>query len=65
MKIAIIDSGIHPGHPHVGDIAGGVEMLSNVPVALSPPLARALVAASQSRTLGGRAKPIRFQSPLR
>jgi subtilisin family serine protease len=26
MKIAIIDSGIHPGHPHVGDIAGGVEI---------------------------------------
>ena len=24
MKIAIIDSGIHPGHPHVGAIAGGV-----------------------------------------
>jgi len=24
MKIAIIDSGIHPGHPHVGNIAGGV-----------------------------------------
>jgi subtilisin family serine protease len=24
MKIAIIDSGIHPGHPHVGEIAGGV-----------------------------------------
>ena len=26
MKIAIIDSGIHPGHPHVGGIAGGVEI---------------------------------------
>ncbi len=25
MKIAIIDSGIHAGHPHVGDIAGSVE----------------------------------------
>jgi len=24
MKIAIIDSGIHPGHPHVGEIAGAV-----------------------------------------
>ncbi len=24
MKIAIIDSGIHPGHPHVGGIAGAV-----------------------------------------
>jgi hypothetical protein len=24
MKIAIIDSGIHPGHPHVGEVAGGV-----------------------------------------
>jgi hypothetical protein len=24
MKIAIIDSGIHLGHPHVGEIAGGV-----------------------------------------
>jgi Subtilase family len=26
VKIAIIDSGIHPGHPHVGEIAGGVEI---------------------------------------
>lgn len=26
MKIAIIDSGIHPGHPHVGEIAGAVEI---------------------------------------
>jgi subtilisin family serine protease len=26
MKIAIIDSGIHAGHPHVGDIAGAVEV---------------------------------------
>jgi subtilisin family serine protease len=26
MKIAIIDSGIHAGHPHVGDIAGAVEI---------------------------------------
>jgi hypothetical protein len=25
MKIAIIDSGIHAGHPHAGDIAGGVD----------------------------------------
>ncbi|HXK05123.1 MAG TPA: S8 family serine peptidase [Verrucomicrobiae bacterium] len=24
MKIAIVDSGIHPGHPHVGEVAGGV-----------------------------------------
>lgn len=32
-------------------IAGGVEMLSNVPIALSPPLARALVSASQSRSM--------------
>jgi hypothetical protein len=26
MKIAIIDSGIHYGHPHVGKIAGGVQI---------------------------------------
>jgi hypothetical protein len=26
MKIAIIDSGIHPGHPHIGEIAGAVGM---------------------------------------
>src|SRR5262249_1502598 len=32
-------------------IAGGVEMLSNVPIALSPPLARALVAATQARSI--------------
>jgi hypothetical protein len=24
MKIAIIDSGVHPAHPHVGGVAGGV-----------------------------------------
>src|SRR5215210_2489760 len=35
-------------------IAGGVEMLSNVPISLSPPLARALVGASQARSLGDR-----------
>jgi acetyl-CoA acyltransferase len=35
-------------------IAGGVEMLSNIPIALSPPLSRALVAASQARSMGGR-----------
>lgn len=26
MKIAIIDSGIHPGHPHVGEVAGFVRI---------------------------------------
>jgi Subtilase family len=26
MKIAIIDSGIHPGHPHVGEVAGAVQI---------------------------------------
>src|SRR6185369_2820774 len=35
-------------------IAGGAEMLSNVPIALSPPLARALVSASQARSTGAR-----------
>src|SRR5438874_10216246 len=35
-------------------IAGGVEMLSNVPISLSPSLARALVGASQAKTLGAR-----------
>ncbi len=38
-------------------VAGGAEMLSNVPITLSPPLARALVAASQARSL-----PTRLQS---
>jgi acetyl-CoA acyltransferase len=32
-------------------IAGGAEMLSNVPIALSPPFARALVSASRSRSM--------------
>lgn len=35
-------------------IAGGVEVLSNVPISLSPPLARTLVSASQARSLGAR-----------
>ncbi len=29
MRIAIIDSGIHAGHPHVGAIAGAVEITSS------------------------------------
>jgi acetyl-CoA acyltransferase len=40
-------------------VAGGVEMLSNVPIALSPPLARALVAAAQAKSLGARLKGFR------
>ncbi len=40
-------------------VAGGVEMLSNVPIALSPPLARALVSASQARSLGARVQSFR------
>jgi acetyl-CoA acyltransferase len=40
-------------------VAGGVEMLSNVPIALSPPLARALVGASQARSIGGRIQSFR------
>jgi acetyl-CoA acyltransferase len=35
-------------------IAGGVEVLSNVPIALSAPLARALVSASQAHSLRAR-----------
>src|SRR5207253_8147380 len=35
-------------------IAGGVEMLSNVPISLSPPLARSLVSFSQAKGVGGR-----------
>jgi hypothetical protein len=34
MRIAIIDSGIHPGHPHVGEIAGAVEI---TPAGEGPP----------------------------
>jgi acetyl-CoA acyltransferase len=40
-------------------IAGGVEMLSNVPISLSPPLARALIGASQSRSMGGKLNSLR------
>src|SRR5207237_2499996 len=40
-------------------IAGGVEMLSNVPIALSPPLARALVGASQAKSVGSRLQSFR------
>lgn len=28
MKIAIIDSGVHPGHPHVGGLAGGIGIVT-------------------------------------
>lgn len=44
-------------------VAGGVESLSNVPVSLSPPLARALVGASQARSLGGRLRSFRGLRP--
>src|SRR5919204_1047144 len=40
-------------------IAGGVEMLSNVPISLSPPLARALVGATQAKTMAGRLQSFR------
>lgn len=40
-------------------IAGGAEMLSNVPISLSPPLARALVAASQAKSVGGKLNSLR------
>src|SRR5260370_33290970 len=39
-------------------IAGGVEMLSNVPIGLSPALARTLVSASQARSLGARVQTL-------
>jgi hypothetical protein len=32
MKIAIIDSGVHPGHPHIGEIAGMVAIDSDDPL---------------------------------
>jgi acetyl-CoA acyltransferase len=35
-------------------VAGGAEMLSHLPITLRPPLARALVSASQARSLGGK-----------
>jgi acetyl-CoA acyltransferase len=40
-------------------IAGGVEMLSNVPISLSPPLARSLVSFSQAKGVGGRVRSLR------
>src|SRR5215216_3020855 len=40
-------------------IVGGVEMLSNVPISLSPPLARALVAASQAKGLRAKMQSLR------
>jgi acetyl-CoA acyltransferase len=43
-------------------IAGGAEMLSNVPIALSPPLARAVVSASQAKSIGGRIQSFRALS---
>ena len=44
-------------------VAGGVEMLSNVPINLSPPLARALVGATQARSLRGRLGSLRRLTP--
>src|SRR5207302_444901 len=40
-------------------LAGGVEMLSNVPITLSPPLARSLVSASQAKTVTARLQSFR------
>jgi acetyl-CoA acyltransferase len=44
-------------------VAGGVETLSNLPISLSPPLARALVGASQARTLAGRVASFAHLNP--
>lgn len=40
-------------------LAGGVESLSNVPISLSPPLARALVGAAKARSLRARLQSFR------
>jgi acetyl-CoA acyltransferase len=40
-------------------IAGGAEMLSNVPISLSPPLARALVGASQARSVPAKVRALK------
>lgn len=29
MLVAVIDSGIHAGHPHVGDVSGGIHFLAD------------------------------------
>jgi hypothetical protein len=31
MRIAIIDSGVHPGHPHVGQVAGTIHFTAHGP----------------------------------
>jgi acetyl-CoA acyltransferase len=43
-------------------VTGGVEMLSNVPISLSPPLARALVGASQAKGMRGKLDSLRTVS---
>lgn len=40
-------------------IAGGAEMLSHLPITLKPPLARALVDASQARSVRGKLRSLR------
>jgi subtilisin family serine protease len=27
VRVAVVDSGVHPGHPHIGQIAGGVSIM--------------------------------------
>jgi acetyl-CoA acyltransferase len=44
-------------------VAGGVEVLSNVPISLSPPLARALVGASQARSWTAKLHTLRGLRP--
>jgi len=29
VKVAVIDSGVHPGHPHIGPVAGGVAVTTS------------------------------------
>ena len=37
MKIAIVDSGVHAGHPHVGAVAGGVVLVFIALMAIAGP----------------------------
>lgn len=53
QAIADVASSILAGHAEAG-IAGGAESLSDVPILHGKKMARALVEASRSRTLGGR-----------
>ncbi|MGQ0646942.1 MAG: S8 family serine peptidase [Gemmatimonadaceae bacterium] len=49
MRIAVIDSGIAAGHPHVGDVAGGIALVGDDPADIADRLGHGTAVAAAIR----------------